>query len=90
MLCWRLILEEYGPKILYIKGTDNEAADDLSRLTLISSDVKERKITRDHLSETYCVSKSDSDTFPLTYLMIDKYQRKDKEPVEKLKCANYR
>lgn len=29
---WRLLLEEFGPKIVYIKGTDNTAADALSRL----------------------------------------------------------
>ena len=83
-------MEEYSPKILCIKGTDNEAADALSRLILINSDVKKKQITRENLSERYCVSKLDRDTFPLTYLMIDKYKRKDKELVEKLKCANYR
>ena len=29
---WRLILEEYGPEIVYIKGVDNTVADALSRL----------------------------------------------------------
>ena len=29
---WRLLLEEYGPKIIYIKGVDNTVADALSRL----------------------------------------------------------
>ncbi len=30
--CWRLLLEEYGPEIRYIKGIDNTVADTLSRL----------------------------------------------------------
>ena len=30
--CWRLILEEHGPEIIYIKGEDNIVADALSRL----------------------------------------------------------
>ena len=30
--CWRLILEEYGPEIVYIKGKTNIVADTLSRL----------------------------------------------------------
>ena len=35
----RLMLEEYGPKIKYIKGPDNDAEDSLSRIPLINSDV---------------------------------------------------
>lgn len=31
---WRLVLEEYGPEILYVKGEDNVVADALSRLPL--------------------------------------------------------
>ncbi len=29
---WRLLLEEYAPKIIYIKGTHNTVADAISRL----------------------------------------------------------
>ena len=29
---WRVILEEYGPKIVYIKGIHNTVADAISRL----------------------------------------------------------
>ncbi len=29
---WRLLLEEYGPKIVYIKGIHNTIADTISRL----------------------------------------------------------
>ena len=46
MLLWRLILEEYSPEIKYIKGPDNYAADALSRLPLINSDIRESDITR--------------------------------------------
>ena len=31
---WRLILEEYGPEIIYIKGSTNIVADALSRLNI--------------------------------------------------------
>ena len=31
-MCWRLILEEYGPEIDYIKGKANVVADAISRL----------------------------------------------------------
>ena len=35
MTRWRLLLEEYHPKVVHIKGVDNDAADALSRLDLI-------------------------------------------------------
>ena len=35
MTRWRLLLEEYNPKVVHIKGVDNNAADALSRLDLI-------------------------------------------------------
>ncbi len=34
---WRLLLEEYGPQIVYIKGIHNTVADALSRLTVALS-----------------------------------------------------
>jgi len=33
---WRLLLEEYGPTIYYLKGEDNEAADAMSRLEIFT------------------------------------------------------
>ena len=30
--CWRLVLEEYGPEIVYIRGIHNTVADAISRL----------------------------------------------------------
>ena len=83
------MLEEYGPVIKYIKGPDNDAADTLCRLSLSNSDVEERKITKERSAESYCVNKLYIDTFPLTYITIDKYRCKDKNLVEKLKHANY-
>ena len=41
------MLEEYNPDIKYIKGTDIDAADALSRLQLINYDVEERKLQGD-------------------------------------------
>ena len=40
---WRLILEEYDPEIVYIKGTDNIVADAVSRLDY-NMDVNTRNI----------------------------------------------
>ena len=47
-------------------------------LPLVNYDVKEINITREHLSEIYCVNKLDSNKFPLEYQKIDKYQLKEK------------
>ena len=66
VLRWRLMLEQYGPEIKYITGPDNDAADALSRLSLIKSDITERDIKRGSLSESYSVNKLYIDTFPLT------------------------
>jgi hypothetical protein len=35
---WRLILDEYGPEIVYIKGIHNTIADVISRLEYVSPD----------------------------------------------------
>ena len=73
----------------YIKGPDNNVVDTLSRLPLIKSDVKEINFTREKVTESYGFDQLDGDIFPLTYQTINKYQRKDKELLEKSKCANY-
>ena len=78
MLRWQLILEEYIPDIKYIKGPDNDAEENLSSLPLINSDAKESDITKENLSERYGVDKLYSNTSPLTYQTIYKYQRKGK------------
>ena len=80
-------MEEYGPIIKYIKGPDNYATDSLSMLPLINSDIIEWKIIKEKLDDSYCVDKYDDNTFPLTYLMINKYQCKYKELVTKQKHA---
>ena len=33
-MCWRLILEEFGPELKYIIGENNVVADALSRLEM--------------------------------------------------------
>ena len=55
----------------------------------MNSDVTERNSTRGTLDESYCVNKFDGNAFQQTYQIIDKYQWKDKELLEKLKCTNY-
>ena len=40
---WRLLLEEYGPEIIYIKGIHNTVADAISRLEFIPQTLKEEQ-----------------------------------------------
>ena len=56
---------------------------------MINFQVTKRNITKEHLSDSYCVDILGGDTFPLTYRKIDKYQRKEKDLAAKLKHKNY-
>ena len=82
VLHWRLMLEEYGPEIKYIKGPNNDAEDALSRLPLINSDVTESDVTREQLVESYGVDQLYGNTFPLTHRTINKDQRKEKNLIK--------
>ena len=61
----------------------------LIRIPLIKFQVTKKKVTRETLSDSYCVNNLGSDTFLLTHRKIYKYQRKEKDLVAKLKHANY-
>ena len=75
MLRWRLILEEFGPELVYLPGQNNAAADALSRLeTLPSSSLPPSEV-----AESYGLKKEDlpDDAFPLTYKLIMEHQLLD-------------
>ena len=40
---WRLLLEEYGPEIIYIKGIHNTVADAISRLEIVPRTLKQER-----------------------------------------------
>ena len=82
-------MEEFGPKIIYVKGSENDVVDALSRLPKTEGTGCDGQVTREALAELYSVDKLDDDTFPLTYKIIDKYQQKDPKLVDKLKHAIY-
>ena len=70
---WRLLIEEFGPELIYIKGEHNIAADALSRLPFLAS-------TKDlQLFEYFNFDEEEfpADAFPVTYANIAKEQRKD-------------
>ncbi|KAE8894605.1 hypothetical protein PF002_g28226 [Phytophthora fragariae] len=64
---WRLIIEEFGPTIRYIKGSDNTAADALSRLPLSDDQV---------LDEEQC-NVLHEQLYPMTYEQLARAQRED-------------
>ena len=84
---WRLILEEYGPKLQYIKGTKNVLADALSRL-----DIKHDPIqTAEQMAQTVGLDNNDlpADAFPLKYKLIEKAQKRDQSVQDLLKKPNH-
>ena len=86
---WRLVLEEYGPELKYIKGEHNVVADALSRLDMIKEEDQEPKqpVTQSYLAEHFGLDSSDlpEDAYPLRYRIIEKYQALDKELISKSK-----
>ena len=75
---WRLILEEYGPELIYVKGNKNIVADTLSRLELV---VAKEKISIDvqALAEHFALKKKDvpEEAHPTNYKTIMLNQQKD-------------
>ena len=66
---WRLILEEFGPEIIHIKGEDNIAADAISRIpTYQGSEI---------LSEMEHLILEDEESFPLNLPLVQKAQQQE-------------
>ena len=85
---WHLILEEFGPELIYVKGSTNIAADALSRLAINTKPLHTltETISFMHLRETNAslfgmdkksVLQVSADTFPLTLSAIAKAQAHD-------------
>ena len=70
---WRLILEEFGPELKYIKGENNVIADALSRL--------EKSLNQEilNISELYGYDDKDmpDSAYPIRYHYIAKAQETD-------------
>ena len=74
---WRLILEEFGPELHYIKGEKNIVADALSRMDIGDTTVPQRPQA---IATLMAMEKDDNDAYhcPLTYKLIEKHQVTDK------------
>ena len=89
VLRWRLILEEFSPELVYIKGQNNVIADALSRLEIADTSKKNKKPKLDKLAELYALDDEDlpADAFPITYANILKNQQKDKKLLKRFKSS---
>ena len=77
---WRLILEEFGPELKYIKGENNAVADALSHLEI--SDKQEIL----NISEIYGYDEEDlpDSAYPICYHDISKAQKIDAKLQQKI------
>ena len=72
---WRLLIEEFGPELIYIKGANNIIADALSRMAMTEEDFS---------MEAFAADEYDFPSeYPLSYAQIEHEQSKDAE-VKKL------
>ena len=77
---WRLILEEFGPELKYIKRENNVVADALSRL----ENIPNQEIL--NISELYGYDDADlpESTYPIFYHNIAKAQKTGSKVKQKL------
>ena len=88
---WRLIIEEYGPELRYIKGSKNVVADALSRLDLdpklateCDPTVLEHPFSRS-LAEAFDLDQLPEWTHPVNFKLIQQKQQKDTALLAKVK-----
>lgn len=89
VLRWRLLIEEFGPTITYVKGQHNIVADALSRMNINDLEDFSDDITPGYYAECFGIDELPQDLFPLTYELIDKEQQKDNELLEALRKNQY-
>jgi len=71
---WRLLLEEFGPKLMHVKGADNIVADALSRL-----EIAEEELSAEAFANELANEEEDFPTgCPLSYKEIAFRQKKDR------------
>jgi hypothetical protein len=75
---WRLVLEEFGPELRYVKGQDNVVADALSRLDMMSLEEFQDKYNEAYLAECFAGDEVEfPKDYPLTYAQIEHEQNRD-------------
>ena len=61
---WRLLIEEFGPEIIYLPGVNNIVADCLSRL---------KYKTTNNVMDHFALDEEDVNAYLLSYKLIMKY-----------------
>jgi hypothetical protein len=69
---WRLIVEEYGPKIVYIKGCTNIVPDNFSRYP-------RKEGTLPPSNEMFVIEEDQDEIFPLAFEVISEAQQSDNQ-----------
>jgi len=71
---WRLLLEDFSPKLTYVKGTNNIVADALSQL-----DITEEEVSAEMFADELVGKEEDFQTrYPLSYKELVCQQKKDR------------
>jgi hypothetical protein len=86
VLRWRLLLEEFNPELIYVKGSHNVVADALSRLDIKSHPLEANLFTAANV-EIFAGDNKDLPEFPVEYRILELYQNKDSSLL-KLQRAN--
>ena len=85
----RLLIEEYAPTFIHIKGEKNVVADALSRLDADFSEILNDQPTKQEQATTYVTSEDLTEyEFPLSGKSFHKYQQKDKMLLKTSKGPN--
>ena len=80
VLRWRLLIEEYGVDIQYIKGASNIVADVLSRYPTSNNPLKRSTPpTKTSLSELFAQTSLPEEIFPVNFSVIAAFQQKDRD-----------
>jgi hypothetical protein len=81
---WRLLIEEYGPELHYVKGEHNIVADALSRLNRTNTTPVDTPELNVFTNSVYALAKKDiTEVYSLKYAHIEKAQQQD-ESLKKL------
>ena len=82
LIRWRMILEEYGPEVVHVKGVHNVVADAMSRLDIQTKPEDEIPDEGKYPKLEYAyVNKKDieSEQFPMAPRLLWQQQQKDKK-----------